>query len=113
MEVMGDGPAALLHLREAYDTLTDDRERAAVAQMLARTLVFAGGLGEATAFARTAAAALPEELGDERQGLLALERIRGFMHGLDESLWRAGPCPRSPAPVRAPGCWRPSWPGRC
>jgi DNA-binding SARP family transcriptional activator len=33
MEVMGDGPAALLHLREAYDTLTDDRERAAVAQM--------------------------------------------------------------------------------
>jgi DNA-binding SARP family transcriptional activator/tetratricopeptide (TPR) repeat protein len=93
MEVMGDGPAALLHLREAYDTLTDEGERAAVAQMLARTMVFAGGLGEATAFARTAAAALPDDLVDERLGLLAIERMSGFMHGLHESLWRTSEVP--------------------
>jgi DNA-binding SARP family transcriptional activator/tetratricopeptide (TPR) repeat protein len=93
MEVMGDGPSALLHLREAYDTLTDERERAAVAQMLARTMVFAGGLGEATAFARNAVAALPDELVDERLGLLAIERMSGFMHGLDEPLWRTDNLP--------------------
>ena len=93
VEVMGDGPAALLHLGEAYDTLTDQGERAAVAQMLARTLVFAGGLGEATVFARQAAAALPEALVDERLGLLAVERISGFMHGVDESLWRTDDVP--------------------
>ncbi|MGZ4610705.1 MAG: BTAD domain-containing putative transcriptional regulator [Actinomycetes bacterium] len=88
VEVMVDGPAALQHLREAYDTLPDERDRAAVAQMLARTMVFAGGLGEATSFARRAAAELSPELVDERQGLLALERISGFMHGLDEQDWR-------------------------
>jgi DNA-binding SARP family transcriptional activator/DNA-binding CsgD family transcriptional regulator len=93
LEVMGDGPAALVHLGEAYDTLTDEHERAAVAQMLARTMVFAGGLGEATAFARKAAAALPDNLVDERLGLLAVERISGFMHGLDESLWRTDDVP--------------------
>jgi DNA-binding NarL/FixJ family response regulator len=49
--------------------------------------VFAGGLGEATAFARNAVNALPDDLVDERLGLLAVERISGFMHGLDESLW--------------------------
>jgi tetratricopeptide (TPR) repeat protein len=93
MEVMADGPSALLHLQEAYETLPDDRERASVAQMLARTLVFAGGPGEATAFARRAAAALPADLVDERLGLLAVERISGFMHGLDESRWRADAVP--------------------
>jgi DNA-binding SARP family transcriptional activator/tetratricopeptide (TPR) repeat protein len=93
MEVMGDGPSALLHLREAYETLTDDRERASVAVMLARTMVFAGGLGEATAFAKAAAAELPEHFVDERFGLLAVERISGFMHGLDEALWRTDDVP--------------------
>jgi tetratricopeptide (TPR) repeat protein len=83
----------LLHLGEAYQTLPDEHERAAVAQMLARTLVFAGGLGEATGFARDAAAALPDDLVDERLGLLAVERISGFMHGLDESQWRADDVP--------------------
>jgi DNA-binding SARP family transcriptional activator/tetratricopeptide (TPR) repeat protein len=93
MEVMSNGPAALLHLREAYETLPDERDRAAVAQMLARTMVFAGGLGEATLFARRAAAELSPELIDERQGLLALERISGFMHGLDEVDWRSTAVP--------------------
>ncbi|MEU6261305.1 BTAD domain-containing putative transcriptional regulator [Streptomyces sp. NPDC047043] len=87
-ETLGNGPAAVEHLRQAYDTLADPGRRAAAALLLARILVFAGGHGQATEFARRAAADLPAELSDERQGLLALERISGFMHGLDQKLWR-------------------------
>ncbi|MGI5458760.1 BTAD domain-containing putative transcriptional regulator [Streptomyces sp. CA-249302] len=87
-ETLGNGPAAVEHLRQAHDTLTDPARRAAAALLLARILVFAGGHGQATEFARRAAAELPAELVDERQGLLALERISGFMHGLDPRLWR-------------------------
>ncbi|MFD8820400.1 transcriptional regulator, partial [Streptomyces sp. NPDC059627] len=87
-ETLGNGPAAVEHLRQAYDTLTDPGRRAAAALLLARILVFAGGHGQATEFARRAAAELPADLGDERQGLLALERTSGFMHGLDQKLWR-------------------------
>lgn len=87
-EMLGNGPAAVEHLRQAYDTLADPERRAVAALLLARILVFAGGHGQATEFARRAAAELPAELSDERQGLLALERISGFMHGLDQRLWR-------------------------
>ncbi|MFD2683565.1 BTAD domain-containing putative transcriptional regulator [Streptomyces phyllanthi] len=87
-ETLGNGPAAVEHLRLAYGTLADPGRKAAAALLLARILVFAGGHGQATEFARRAAAELPAELSDERQGLLALERISGFMHGLDQRLWR-------------------------
>ena len=87
-EMLGNGPAAVDHLRQAHDTLADPERRAVAALLLARILVFAGGHGQATEFARRAAAELPAELSDERQGLLALERISGFMHGLDQRLWR-------------------------
>jgi tetratricopeptide (TPR) repeat protein len=87
-ETLVNGPAAVEHLRQAYETLPDPASRAAVALLLTRILVFAGGQGEATAFARRAAAELPAGLTDERQGLMALERISGFMHGLDPQLWR-------------------------
>ncbi|MEV7393066.1 BTAD domain-containing putative transcriptional regulator [Streptomyces sp. NPDC091215] len=92
-EMLGNGPAAVEHLRQAYDTLTDPGRRAVAALLLARLLVFAGGHGQATEFARRAAAGLPVELSDERQGLLALERISGFMHGLDQRLWRTAEDP--------------------
>jgi DNA-binding SARP family transcriptional activator len=87
-ETLGNGPVAVEHLRQAYEALTDPGRKAAAALLLARILVFAGGHGQATEFARRAAAELPAELSDERQGLLALERISGFMHGLDRRLWR-------------------------
>jgi GNAT superfamily N-acetyltransferase len=87
---MTDGPGAVAHLRAAYDAVTDPELRAEVAIMLARTLVFAGGPGESTAFAHAAYAAVPAELDDARQGLLALERIGGYMHGLPEDQWLVG-----------------------
>ncbi|MDQ1649464.1 MAG: hypothetical protein QOG60_1521, partial [Frankiaceae bacterium] len=86
-EVSVDGPAALTHLREAYATLQDPGRRAFAALALARTMVFVAPRGEAAAFARDARASLPDELVDERQGLLALCRISVHMHGLDADAW--------------------------
>ncbi|MEU1184338.1 BTAD domain-containing putative transcriptional regulator [Streptomyces sp. NPDC005820] len=88
-ETHGNGPAAVEHLRRAYETLADPARRATAALLLARILVFAGERGRASEFARRAAAELPAELADERQGLLALERMSGFMHGLDPKPWRS------------------------
>ncbi|HEX7187375.1 MAG TPA: BTAD domain-containing putative transcriptional regulator [Actinomycetes bacterium] len=90
MGTMTDGPAAVSSLKAAYAVLLDPDLRAEVAMMLARTLVFAGAPGEATAFARAAAAELPAELDDARQGLEALERISGYMHGLPQDEWLVG-----------------------
>jgi tetratricopeptide (TPR) repeat protein/DNA-binding CsgD family transcriptional regulator len=90
LATMTDGPAAVASLKAAYATLIDPTPRAEVATLLARTLVFAGGPGEATAFARAAAADLPDELDDDRQGLHALERIAGYMHGLPTAEWLVG-----------------------
>ncbi|GAA1770331.1 BTAD domain-containing putative transcriptional regulator [Luedemannella helvata] len=90
LESMADGPAAIADLRAAYDLITDPARRAAVAQMLARTMVFAGTPGSATAFAARAAGELPDDLVDEWQGLKGLERIGGYMHDLDPRLWRVG-----------------------
>jgi DNA-binding NarL/FixJ family response regulator len=60
---------------------------------IARTHVFVSPPGIATAFARAAAAALPDGSDDDRQGLVALQRITGFMHGLPADSYRAGPVP--------------------
>ena len=93
VEVLVDGPAAVEHLTEAYGVLPDARERARIAAVIARTHVFVSPPGVATAFARDAADALPADLDDERQGLTALQRITGFMHGLPEAGYRSGPVP--------------------
>ena len=88
LESMANGPRAVEHLSEAYQALADDPvERGRAAVMLARTLVFAGDRGEAARFAREASAALPATSVDERQGLLALERISAYMHGLGVQTW--------------------------
>jgi DNA-binding SARP family transcriptional activator/DNA-binding CsgD family transcriptional regulator/tetratricopeptide (TPR) repeat protein len=88
LESMANGPRAVEHLTDAYQALVDDPvERGRAGVMLARTLVFAGDRGEAARFAREASAALPASSVDERQGLLALERISAYMHGLDVQTW--------------------------
>lgn len=93
VETLGDGPAAKGHLREAYATLTEAGSRAEAAHLLARTLVFAGEVGEASAFARSAARELPADRHDERQVLLGVQRIGGYIHGIDPASWRDGPEP--------------------
>ena len=93
LESLIDGPSSTEHLCEAYELLDDERTRADVAIAIARTHVFASVPGTATTFAREARSTLSEGLADQRQGLLALERISGFMHGVDGSQWRAQPAP--------------------
>ncbi|MGY1813671.1 BTAD domain-containing putative transcriptional regulator [Blastococcus sp. SYSU D00820] len=96
IETLLDGAASTQHLLQAYALHDDDpRLRADLAIAIARTHVFAAPPGVATTFAREAAAALPAELADERQALLALERISGFMHGLDPATWQT-PDPPEP-----------------
>ena len=93
VETLVDGPAGVAHLAEAHDLIEDPRERARVAMVIARVHVFVSPPGVATAFAGEAAAALPAGLDDERQGLVALHRITGFMHGLPSQHYRSGPTP--------------------
>lgn len=88
LESLVDGAASTGHLLQAYDHMEDPLGRADVAVAIARTQVFASAPGIATAFARAAAAALPPELGDHRQALLAIELVSGYMHALDPASWR-------------------------
>ena len=88
LEALVDGAACTEHLLQAYDGLADPRDRADVAVAIARTQVFASPPGAATAFARNAAEALPDELDDHRQALLAIELVSGYMHALDPAGWR-------------------------
>lgn len=82
-----DGVAAVEHLTQAYHEHTEPRTRAEIAIVAAATHVFASPPGVATAFAREAMASLPDDLLDQRQALLALQRMSGFMHALDDG-WR-------------------------
>src|SRR5690606_16334570 len=93
VELNVDGPAGVAHLTEAYAALDAPRPRAGSATGFGRPHAFAWPAGAATAFAREAASALPDSLDDERQGLLALQRITGYMHGLPAEAYRAGPMP--------------------
>jgi DNA-binding SARP family transcriptional activator len=93
VETHVDGPSGVVHLTDAYSALEDPHERALLAMDIARTHVFVSPPGVATEFARAAAEALPDGCDDERQGLLALQRVTGFMHGLPPDSYRAGPVP--------------------
>ncbi|MEU4287320.1 BTAD domain-containing putative transcriptional regulator [Kribbella sp. NPDC026596] len=83
-----DGAAAVEHLVQAYRLHDDPRVRSEIAIAAASTQVFASPPGVATAFAREAAAALPDGLADQRQALIAIQRISGFMHSIGDG-WQA------------------------
>jgi tetratricopeptide (TPR) repeat protein len=93
VESLLDGPASVEHLGAAYAELTDPARLGEIAITIARTHVFTSPPGVAPAFARDAAAALPDDLVDPRQGLLALQRISAYMQAVDPAEWRAGPQP--------------------
>jgi DNA-binding SARP family transcriptional activator/tetratricopeptide (TPR) repeat protein len=94
VETLVDGPAGAEHLTEAYGLVDDAHERARIAMLVVRTHAFASPPGVATAFALEVEAVLPEELDDDRQGLVALRRISGYMHRLPPESYRAGPTPQ-------------------
>ena len=103
VETRFDGPAAVEHLRAAYDGLTDPAAKATAAIRLATTLVFAGAPGEATRFALRAVDALPAALVDQWQALVALARIGGFMHGLPPAAYALDDLPGGPPAVVGEG----------
>lgn len=104
VESLMDGTTGPRHLLQAYGLHDDPRIRADLAISIARTHVFASPPGIATAFAREARLALPDDLTDQRQALLALERIGGYMHGLDPAgWWTADPPEPAPEGVGAQG----------
>jgi DNA-binding CsgD family transcriptional regulator len=70
-EALLDGPAAVEHLTEAFESLTDPPSRALAAHALGRALLFTGSPEEGAALARRAASELPDELEEDRRGLTA------------------------------------------
>ena len=78
VEVMISGPDAAEHLRAALDGLADPARRGLCAYELARTLVFTGSPDDAYDVVRRIAAELPEELGDHRRRLQAMQHMTLF-----------------------------------
>ena len=71
-EALTDGPAAIEHLRAAYERFRDPAARAQAAVVYARTQLFTGAPRDAGRLAEAAAAELPPELIDLRQALIAI-----------------------------------------
>ena len=72
VESLTYAPAAVEHLREAYDGLSDPEARGLAANVLARSLLWQAPQ-EAAVLAREAAASMPPELEDQRLALQAFE----------------------------------------
>jgi DNA-binding SARP family transcriptional activator/DNA-binding CsgD family transcriptional regulator len=74
-EMLTRGPAALEHLEAAYEGIDDPVQRAVVASILGRALLFTGRPEEGTDLAREAAAALPPEADELRAQMDAFDVI--------------------------------------
>jgi DNA-binding SARP family transcriptional activator/DNA-binding CsgD family transcriptional regulator len=101
VEGLTDGPAAAAHLRAAYASLRDPLERAAVAEVLGRTLLFTGLAQEGIEVVREAAAALPADDPDLRKRLEAIEMMAIFFGAGDQSDLRRVEAYREPPPSGA------------
>jgi DNA-binding CsgD family transcriptional regulator len=82
-EMLTSGPAAAQHLRQAWGSLEDPRDRAGVAVPLALTLVLTATPDEAVDVVRGALAEIPAGLHDERQALQAIE-LMAYLFGADD-----------------------------
>jgi DNA-binding CsgD family transcriptional regulator len=82
-----DGVFARQTLERAYALCSDVEQRGEIALWLASALVFVGTEGEATSFALSAATELPVDAVDQRQALIALARVSGWIHDLPPDRW--------------------------
>jgi DNA-binding SARP family transcriptional activator/DNA-binding CsgD family transcriptional regulator len=73
-EMLTRGPAAVEHLEAAYEALEDPVQRAGVAVVLGRALLFTGRPREGMDLAWAAAQALPPEAADLREQMEAFDR---------------------------------------
>jgi DNA-binding NarL/FixJ family response regulator len=74
-EALTSGPAAVEHLRAAYEQTRDPVARGQIAVLHARTLLFTGSARGAGVLAEEAAAALGSEQADLRQALAAIAAV--------------------------------------
>lgn len=72
-EALVAAPAAVEHLGAAYASLGDADERPAIADLLARLMLFTGSAQESADMAHRGALETPADQIDQRRGLLALE----------------------------------------
>ena len=101
LEAAFDGAAGVAHLEEAYRLHPDPARRGEIALACGATHVFASPPGVATAFAREAAACLPPGApgsADQRQGLVALQRMAGFLHAHEDGWRTPAPTPEGHGP---------------
>lgn len=82
------GPAGIEPLRRAYAELTDPAERARAAIRLSHLLLFVRSPQEGVALATEAAAELPSELHDFRDGLRAIRLIGAAFGAVDPAEFR-------------------------
>jgi DNA-binding CsgD family transcriptional regulator len=102
VESLTNAPAAVEHLRIAYDNLDDPVARGLAANVLARAALW-NSPPETAAIARQAAAEMPDELIDMHQALQALEAATvAFGVPSDEALARLEPF-REPQPLDSLG----------
>ncbi|HEX2232246.1 MAG TPA: AAA family ATPase, partial [Thermoleophilaceae bacterium] len=80
-ELLTSGPAAVEHLRAAYDDLKDPAQRGMAGYLVARVLPFTGAPAEGLAMAQRVIEDLPPELGDLRQACEAIQVVAGVFGG--------------------------------
>lgn len=88
-EALTRGPDSALHLREAYDGLTDVDLRIQAAHALGRAMLFTSSPAEGSKVAREAAAALPPDRADDALALEAFALMGVPFGALDHSELRA------------------------
>ncbi|HEX8053372.1 MAG TPA: AAA family ATPase [Thermoleophilaceae bacterium] len=104
VEAGTNGPDALVHLREAYDTLDDPRVRVEVAFWVTRLLMFTAQPDAAIEFAVQARADAPgEEFEDARRALEALELTAIYFGGGDPAQLDRMEANRGRPPSAEPG----------
>jgi DNA-binding NarL/FixJ family response regulator len=103
-EVLTNGPAASVHLQQAYEALQDPQRKGMAGFLAARTMVFTGEPDAGAALARKVASELPDELADLRMALEAVEPMGGVNGGtFDESIMVGLRQWRTNSPGKGPG----------
>jgi DNA-binding CsgD family transcriptional regulator len=80
-ELLTSGPAAVEHLREAYDKLEHPAQRGMAGYLVARVLPFTGAPAEGLAMAQRVIQDLPPELDDLRNACEAIQMVAAVFGG--------------------------------
>jgi DNA-binding CsgD family transcriptional regulator len=102
-ELLTSGPAAVEHLRGAYEELKDPTQRGMAGYLLARVLPFTGAPAEGLAMAQRVIDDLPPELRDLRQACEAVQVVAAVFGGGPRDVVDLTPYRTEPPPGDGPG----------